>query len=149
MPIAELRVTGAPWLTRSNATLAGVAGIRPDGGFVITSIDRHERLERCRRLSAAARRHRSERTPRARNSPERDARSTNSSMRIQAGNMSLYASRRSVLSVSRRARRTSWRFSSCASGAAVAATAGARAASSDVREGRPRREQLLSATARR
>ncbi|HEY4129598.1 MAG TPA: cell surface protein SprA, partial [Gemmatimonadaceae bacterium] len=37
LPIAELRVTGAPWLDRSNQTLAGIAGIRPDGGFVITS----------------------------------------------------------------------------------------------------------------
>ena len=36
-PIAELRVTGAPWLDRSNQTLAGVAGIQPDGGFVIAS----------------------------------------------------------------------------------------------------------------
>ncbi|HEX8945198.1 MAG TPA: cell surface protein SprA [Gemmatimonadaceae bacterium] len=36
-PIAELRVTGAPWLDRSNQTLAGVAGIRSDGGFVVTS----------------------------------------------------------------------------------------------------------------
>jgi len=36
-PIAELKVTGAPWLDRSSQTLAGVAGIRPDGGFVVTS----------------------------------------------------------------------------------------------------------------
>jgi hypothetical protein len=36
-PIAELKVTGAPWLDRSNQTLAGVAGIRSDAGFVITS----------------------------------------------------------------------------------------------------------------
>lgn len=37
LPIAELRVTGAPWLDRSNQTLAGISGIRPDGGFVVTS----------------------------------------------------------------------------------------------------------------
>jgi hypothetical protein len=37
VPIAQLRVTGAPWLTRSNFTLAGVAGIRPEGGFVVAS----------------------------------------------------------------------------------------------------------------
>ena len=37
LPIAELRLTGAPWLDRSSQTLAGIAGIRPDGGFVITS----------------------------------------------------------------------------------------------------------------
>jgi cell surface protein SprA len=37
-PIAELRVTGAPWLDRSSQTLAGVAGIGPDvGSAVITS----------------------------------------------------------------------------------------------------------------
>jgi len=36
-PIAELRVTGAPWLDRSNQTLRGVAGIRLDGGFVVAS----------------------------------------------------------------------------------------------------------------
>ena len=37
LPIADLHVTGAPWLARSNVTLAGVAGVRPDGGFVIAS----------------------------------------------------------------------------------------------------------------
>lgn len=37
LPIAELQVTGAPWLDRSSQTLAGVAGVRQDGGFVITS----------------------------------------------------------------------------------------------------------------
>ncbi len=37
LPIAQLRVTGAPWLTRRNAPLVGVAGIRPDVGFVIAS----------------------------------------------------------------------------------------------------------------
>jgi cell surface protein SprA len=37
VPIAELRVTGAPWLVRSSQTLRGVAGIQPDGGFVIAS----------------------------------------------------------------------------------------------------------------
>ena len=37
LPIAELRLTGAPWLDRSSQTLAGIAGIRPVGGFVITS----------------------------------------------------------------------------------------------------------------
>ncbi|HXD48525.1 MAG TPA: cell surface protein SprA [Gemmatimonadaceae bacterium] len=37
LPIAELTVTGAPWLDRSSQSLAGIAGIRPDGGFVITS----------------------------------------------------------------------------------------------------------------
>lgn len=36
-PIAELRVTGAPWLNRSTQTLAGIGNVRPDGGFVITS----------------------------------------------------------------------------------------------------------------
>ncbi|HEY6825852.1 MAG TPA: cell surface protein SprA, partial [Gemmatimonadaceae bacterium] len=37
LPIAELHVTGSPWLDRSPQTLAGIGGIRPDGGFVITS----------------------------------------------------------------------------------------------------------------
>jgi hypothetical protein len=37
LPIAELRLTGAPWLDRASQTLAGIAGIRPAGGFVITS----------------------------------------------------------------------------------------------------------------
>ena len=37
LPIAELQVTGAPWLDRSNQTLAGIAGISPGAGFVITS----------------------------------------------------------------------------------------------------------------
>jgi len=37
LPLAELRVTGAPWLVRSNSVLAGVAGVRPNGGFVIAS----------------------------------------------------------------------------------------------------------------
>jgi Motility related/secretion protein len=37
IPIAELQVTGAPWLDRANQTLAGIAGIRQDGGFVVTS----------------------------------------------------------------------------------------------------------------
>ena len=36
-PIAELRVTGAPWLNRSTQTLAGLGAIRPDGGFVVLS----------------------------------------------------------------------------------------------------------------
>ncbi|MEP6491471.1 MAG: cell surface protein SprA [bacterium] len=36
-PIAELHVTGAPWLARSNTTLAGVAGRQLDVGFVIAS----------------------------------------------------------------------------------------------------------------
>src|SRR5581483_1810095 len=38
LPIAELRVTGAPWLDRSTQALAGLAGIRPDGGSVLTSL---------------------------------------------------------------------------------------------------------------
>ena len=37
LPIAELQVTGAPWLDRSSQTLSGIAGARQDGGFVITS----------------------------------------------------------------------------------------------------------------
>ncbi len=37
LPIAELQVTGAPWIDRSNQTLKGIAGIGPDAGFVITS----------------------------------------------------------------------------------------------------------------
>jgi cell surface protein SprA len=37
LPLAEVHVTGAPWLDRSPSALAGIAGIRPDGGFVITS----------------------------------------------------------------------------------------------------------------
>ena len=37
LPIAELHVTGSPWLDRSPQTLAGIAGIRPGGGFVVTS----------------------------------------------------------------------------------------------------------------
>ncbi len=37
LPIAELQVTGAPWIDRSSQTLAGIAGVRQDGGFVITS----------------------------------------------------------------------------------------------------------------
>jgi cell surface protein SprA len=37
LPLAELRVTGAPWLDRSTSVLAGIAGVRPEGGFVITS----------------------------------------------------------------------------------------------------------------
>jgi hypothetical protein len=36
-PLADVRVTGAPWINRSTATLAGIAGVRPGGGFVITS----------------------------------------------------------------------------------------------------------------
>lgn len=36
-PIAAIRVTGAPWINRASATLAGIAGQRPGGGFVITS----------------------------------------------------------------------------------------------------------------
>jgi len=37
LPIAELHVTGSPWLDRSPQTLIGIGGIRPGGGFVITS----------------------------------------------------------------------------------------------------------------
>lgn len=37
LPLAQLRVTGAPWLNRSTVALAGIAGVRADGGFVITS----------------------------------------------------------------------------------------------------------------
>ena len=37
LPIAELKLSGAPWLDRDSKTLEGIAGIRPDGGFVITS----------------------------------------------------------------------------------------------------------------
>jgi hypothetical protein len=37
LPIAELRVTGAPWLSRSNQTLTGIGGSRPGGGFVVLS----------------------------------------------------------------------------------------------------------------
>src|SRR5262249_13622478 len=37
LPLAELRVTGAPWLNRSNATLAGIGGVRGVSGFVVTS----------------------------------------------------------------------------------------------------------------
>lgn len=36
-PIAELRVTGAPWLNRSPQTLAGIGGIQKDIGFVALS----------------------------------------------------------------------------------------------------------------
>jgi hypothetical protein len=36
-PIADVRVTGAPWINRANNTLGGVAGQRPGGGFVVTS----------------------------------------------------------------------------------------------------------------
>jgi len=36
-PIAELEITGAPWIDRSNVTLAGIAGVQPEGGFVIAS----------------------------------------------------------------------------------------------------------------
>lgn len=36
-PIAELRVTGAPWLNRSTQTLAGLGDVRPSGGFVVLS----------------------------------------------------------------------------------------------------------------
>ena len=37
LPLAELQVTGAPWLVRSSSALTGVAGIRPNGGSVIAS----------------------------------------------------------------------------------------------------------------
>lgn len=37
LPIAELQVTGAPWLDRASQALAGIAGIHQVGGFVITS----------------------------------------------------------------------------------------------------------------
>jgi hypothetical protein len=37
LPIAELTVTGAPWLVRSSLTLTGVAGVQTNGGFVIAS----------------------------------------------------------------------------------------------------------------
>ncbi|HVX40029.1 MAG TPA: cell surface protein SprA, partial [Gemmatimonadaceae bacterium] len=37
LPIAELQITGAPWIDRADATLAGIGGIRPDGGFVVAS----------------------------------------------------------------------------------------------------------------
>ena len=37
LPLAMLRVTGAPWLNRSTTTLAGIGGVRADGGFVVTS----------------------------------------------------------------------------------------------------------------
>ncbi|HEY4217100.1 MAG TPA: cell surface protein SprA [Gemmatimonadaceae bacterium] len=36
-PLAELRVTGAPWLVRSSQGLQGIAGIQTDAGFVIAS----------------------------------------------------------------------------------------------------------------
>ncbi len=37
VPLAELRVTGAPWLVRSDRTLQGIAGTQTDAGFVIAS----------------------------------------------------------------------------------------------------------------
>ena len=37
LPLAELRVTGAPWLVRSSQTLRGIAGLQTDGGFTIAS----------------------------------------------------------------------------------------------------------------
>jgi hypothetical protein len=37
LPVAELRVTGAPWLVRSSSVLTGIAGVRPNGGVVIGS----------------------------------------------------------------------------------------------------------------
>jgi cell surface protein SprA len=37
LPIAELRITGAPWLVRNSMTLSGIAGVRADGGFVLAS----------------------------------------------------------------------------------------------------------------
>src|SRR5262249_54375273 len=38
LPLAELQVTGAPWLARSDRTLPGVGGVQPDpGGFVLVS----------------------------------------------------------------------------------------------------------------
>jgi cell surface protein SprA len=36
-PLAELRVTGAPWLVRSSQTLQGIAGVQTDAGFVVAS----------------------------------------------------------------------------------------------------------------
>lgn len=37
LPIAELRVTGAPWLNRSVQTLAGIGGVTKAGGYVVLS----------------------------------------------------------------------------------------------------------------
>lgn len=37
IPIADLRITSAPWLNRSTQTLVGVSGIQLGGGYVITS----------------------------------------------------------------------------------------------------------------
>jgi len=37
LPIADIRITGAPWLNRSNQTLMGIAGVQNHGGFVVTS----------------------------------------------------------------------------------------------------------------
>jgi hypothetical protein len=37
LPLAELRVSGAPWLDRSTSVLPGLAGVGPGVGFVITS----------------------------------------------------------------------------------------------------------------
>jgi hypothetical protein len=37
LPLADVKVTGAPWLNRSTQTLAGIGAISPHGGFVVLS----------------------------------------------------------------------------------------------------------------
>jgi hypothetical protein len=37
LPLADLRVTGAPWLRRADATIPGVGSKQPGAGFVVTS----------------------------------------------------------------------------------------------------------------
>ena len=89
LPIAELRLTGAPWLDRANQTLAGIAGLRPDGGFVITSTigttDSSTALVYQPPPGVADQ-------PEVKGAQLQGGRTAinESSMRIQAGNMALY-----------------------------------------------------------
>lgn len=38
LPLARLRLTGAPWIKRDEQTLAGIAGRSPAGGYTLTSL---------------------------------------------------------------------------------------------------------------
>ena len=38
LPLARLRLSGAPWLKRGDQTLAGIAGEQPAGGYTLTSL---------------------------------------------------------------------------------------------------------------
>ena len=128
MPIAELQVVGAPWLDRSNQTLAGIAGIHPDGGFVITSsigtTDSSAAVvyqpppgvvneADSKGAQFAGHAHHDQR--------KLDAH--------PSGEPAALSPRRGVFPFSRGARSTSWRSSSSACGDAAAATAGGRTAS--------------------